>query len=204
MRPKTTGPDMPVLTLAEIDATARKAARGHGCPWGLAEEAGKSARWLASHGLPGAESLAGMLGGRARCCTESGAPCALRLGAALADRAAALGAEPVVTGTAGHPLLVLAQMGRAADALDRAFALEWEGGGARVSRHALAIHGTPGGASLACSGVPGAVDGPPPSPGSRPVGDDAWAALNALSRRILVPASAVSRAGAGSDTGDSD
>ena len=42
-------------TLAEIEAYLRKAARAAGLDWGLAEEAGKAARWLAAFDLPGAE-----------------------------------------------------------------------------------------------------------------------------------------------------
>ena len=39
------------LSLNEIDASVKKAARGVGLKWGMAEEAGKSARWLAEHGI---------------------------------------------------------------------------------------------------------------------------------------------------------
>jgi hypothetical protein len=38
-------------SLNEIDSQLRKAARGAGLPWGLAEEAGKAARWLEMHGI---------------------------------------------------------------------------------------------------------------------------------------------------------
>ena len=195
---------MPVVTLAEIDATARKAARGHGCPWGLAEEAGKSTRWLASHGLPGVEALADMLRERAQCCTVSGPPCALRLCAAMADRVGMSGEEPVGGDMAGHPLLVLAQMGRTADALDRSFALEWEEGSATVSRHAVSIGGTFAASSMVCSPTADTGGECIPLPGSRPVEERAWVALRDLSHRTLVPASAASRTGAGAGTSDND
>ena len=49
------------VSLAEIDAMGRKAARGAGLPWGLAEEAGRAARHLAAWGLPGPEALAALV-----------------------------------------------------------------------------------------------------------------------------------------------
>lgn len=39
-------------SLNEIEALVKRAARGSGMHWGLAEEAGKCARWLASFDLP--------------------------------------------------------------------------------------------------------------------------------------------------------
>jgi len=44
-------------SLSEIDALARKAARGAGYSWGIAEEVGKSARWLSAYGFKGPEVL---------------------------------------------------------------------------------------------------------------------------------------------------
>ncbi|MGC1487905.1 MAG: DUF3726 domain-containing protein, partial [Albidovulum sp.] len=42
---------------SEIEALGIKAARGAGYDWGMAEEAGMAARWLAHEGLPGPELL---------------------------------------------------------------------------------------------------------------------------------------------------
>ncbi len=52
---------MAVLSLNELEALCRKAARGAGLSWGLAEEAGKAVRWLTTHQLQGAPALARML-----------------------------------------------------------------------------------------------------------------------------------------------
>ncbi|NND22495.1 MAG: DUF3726 domain-containing protein, partial [Silicimonas sp.] len=38
-------------SLNEVEATAKKAARGAGYPWGLAEEAAKATRWLCAHDI---------------------------------------------------------------------------------------------------------------------------------------------------------
>lgn len=48
-------------SLNEVEGLAAKAARGAGLSWGLAEEAGKAARWLAGVGFAWAPSLAALL-----------------------------------------------------------------------------------------------------------------------------------------------
>jgi len=44
-------------SLGEIEAVARKATRAVGYPWGVADEAAKSARWLCSQGIDGCAAL---------------------------------------------------------------------------------------------------------------------------------------------------
>ena len=87
--------------LNEIEAMGKRAARGVGCDWGIAEEAAKAVRWLAMHRLPGPELLADLLtlnDGRSYADlapvtvegvweATSGSLCPLVAGAALADRA---------------------------------------------------------------------------------------------------------------------
>ena len=41
------------LSLNQVEQTTRKAVRGAGLPWGLAEDAGRAVRWLERMGLPG-------------------------------------------------------------------------------------------------------------------------------------------------------
>jgi hypothetical protein len=48
-------------SLNEVESLAAKAARGAGLSWGLAEEAGRCARWLAACDLPWATSLVALL-----------------------------------------------------------------------------------------------------------------------------------------------
>ncbi|MCK8463144.1 DUF3726 domain-containing protein [Aliiroseovarius sp. S1339] len=48
-------------SLNEIEALAKRAARGAGLSWGLSEESAKACRWLASHDLPGVALLADVL-----------------------------------------------------------------------------------------------------------------------------------------------
>ena len=53
-------------SLNELEALARKAARGAGLPWGLAEDAGWAVRWLEARELPAATLLAHWLDRRPR------------------------------------------------------------------------------------------------------------------------------------------
>ncbi|MEO1102920.1 MAG: DUF3726 domain-containing protein, partial [Pseudomonadota bacterium] len=48
-------------SLNEVEALARKATRGAGYSWGMAEEAGKATRWTCAAGWPGANALAHLL-----------------------------------------------------------------------------------------------------------------------------------------------
>ena len=48
-------------TLSEIETAAKRAARGAGLPWGIAEEAAQAVRWLEGYGLPGVSAFAGLL-----------------------------------------------------------------------------------------------------------------------------------------------
>jgi len=43
---------MPQLSFGELDALVLKAYRGAGFSWGMAQEAGRAASWLAQKGLP--------------------------------------------------------------------------------------------------------------------------------------------------------
>ncbi len=49
------------LSLNQIEHTARKAVRGAGLPWGLADDAGRAVRWLETLGLAGMSWLADLL-----------------------------------------------------------------------------------------------------------------------------------------------
>ncbi len=50
-----------IVSLGEIEALTRKAARGTGWPWGYADELGVSARLLAASGQPGVSIAASLL-----------------------------------------------------------------------------------------------------------------------------------------------
>ncbi|MEM7733456.1 MAG: DUF3726 domain-containing protein [Pseudomonadota bacterium] len=85
-------------SLGEVEALCRKAARGAGFSWGMADEAGKTARWLCKHDLPGAAALAGYLDTRQDACgpddpalpdwAANGPLCPLVCGTLLSDMGA--------------------------------------------------------------------------------------------------------------------
>lgn len=49
------------FSLNEVEALAKRATRGAGYTWGMAEEAGKATRWLCAHGVDGCAVLATLL-----------------------------------------------------------------------------------------------------------------------------------------------
>jgi len=83
-------------SLGEVEAAARKAARGAGYPWGLAEDAGAAVRWLEARGVEGCAALVTVLrtvDGRledfapgVNWRSPTGRLCPIMVGAALSDR----------------------------------------------------------------------------------------------------------------------
>ena len=215
-------------TLSEIEALSRKAARGCGMDWGLADEAGKAARWLSSHGLPGAEVLARLL------MRNDGKPftilcpvelatgpwhgrseelCPLIAGASLVDRAALLIANQETSlARIAHPILTLPFVARAAALTRQSLQLSWPGVRIDCLTDGIVIDADP--VSLLTEVVPGiTVRTTPasargaaraPSAASQPVASEALETLTRLAHRTLVPATEASRAGAGASTRDAD
>lgn len=81
--------DTVTLSLSELGSLITKAARGAGLSWGLAEEAGWAAEWLARRGLPAADWATVWLSAQ-----MAGALNPVELGASLADEFAGTGASP--------------------------------------------------------------------------------------------------------------
>jgi len=128
------------VTLAEVESYLRKAAQATGLGWGLAEEAGKAARWLAAFDLPGPEiSLAHLqqLDGRdykkyfpanidTRWQAQGDYLCPIVSGAALADRAGQmLAGTEFKLGEIAYPLLLVATIGQAARYHKTTFTTSW-------------------------------------------------------------------------------
>ncbi|WP_299932116.1 DUF3726 domain-containing protein [uncultured Pelagimonas sp.] len=107
------------VSLNEVEATAKKAARGAGHTWGMAEEAAKATRWLCRHGVDGCAALARLLTTetgdieqdalkRARVWRPVSAPlCPLNVGASMADLAHELIDEPRQVGHVTCPSLLI-------------------------------------------------------------------------------------------------
>lgn len=129
-------------SLNEIESLAKKATRGAGYSWGLAEDAGKAVRWLCAMGQPGADCLAALLkltdgtdyaALRPQTTTgtwvaSGGSLCPLVTGAALCDRADDLTAGCTVTlAQTAWPLLLYPYIAAAADMTGTTLSLSWTG-----------------------------------------------------------------------------
>ncbi len=214
-------------TLSEIEALSRKAARGSGLDWGLADEAGKATRWLSSHGLPGAQVLAQLLtrnDGKpfsALCPVEadsgswqsrSAELCPLISGACLADRAAQLVTNgKTVLATVATPLLALPFIARAVALTGIDLQVVWPGVRIDCQTGGIFITGDPDQLTteLAESIIVCLLAEPSGAPSSpvyvaQAVAPSAWQTLTRLAHRTLVPASEASRSGAGASTRDAD
>ena len=209
------------FSLNEIEAMAKKAARGAGYAWGLAEEAGKAVRWLESHGLPGAAALVGHLNIgnidgpptslQGDWSSATGVLCPLTSGAALNDCADWLADRHVQRMTdVDHPLLILPFTAWAALHIKAPIHVAWDGMRATTDGYRLryeALNGNPNpsraavvnckmdtaGSDLRAPALRGAI--------SR----DVWQALGEFAHRTYAPASEESRLlGAGAGVSDND
>lgn len=126
-------------SLNEIEATAKRAARGAGYSWGLAEEASKATRWLSRHGQDGVAALALLLDKgfaqpadhRPLAADEvwqsNGDLCPLAAGAFLSDCAQHLRSGPVAMRRVAMPLLILPFAANAASELRCCMRVEIDG-----------------------------------------------------------------------------
>jgi hypothetical protein len=214
-------------SLNEIEALSRKAARGAGLSWGLAEEAGKAARWLVAQGLPGPQVLADLLTrndgttyetlcphdeDEGRWTARGGTLCPLISGAALCDHASRLAAgEALHLGRTASPMLLLPYLDAAARIAGRSVTVSWEG----VSVTCGAPDGIPAPMTPdlttdmvdSVSILPGApcdADATPPT-ARADIPEDTAQRLDAFAQRTYAPETEASRlAGAGAGLTDND
>lgn len=214
-------------SLNEIEGLARKAARGSGLSWGLAEEAGKATRWLCAAGLPGADALAGLLtrndgADYATLCpaqatgdhwqATDGPLCPLIAGAVLCDRASLLVDGQAITLTdVSHPMLLIPFVAFAADATGTTLGLSWPG--VTISRGPEGTHMLADPAALSIAQVQSVQIAPAPEPSGVRVqrsyrGDIApeiAKVLQGFAHRTFAPDTEASRlAGAGAGLSDND
>ena len=213
------------LTLSEVESSLRKCARAVGLEWGIAEEAGKAARWLAAYGLPGPEfALSHLLSLRAqdysRWAPDVGQTpwraggdnlCPIITGAAVADRSDRLveGQSIEITDIA-YPLLLVAVIGQAARCRRTAFTIRWadvevqcfeDGIGYDGNQESLrASHAE----SLICDRLEQGEAKTLPSTTAYPIDESVLAEIEKLAFETYAPATAQSRAGAGAGLTDND
>ena len=213
------------LTLAETESYLRKAARACGLDWGIAEEAGKAARWLAAFNLPGPEIMLAHLQdleGKHYCdfipdCStqpwrsSGGLLCPVITGAAIADRSAQmLEGVQFGLGRTAYPLLLAATVGQAARCHRTVFTTAWSGIRVSCFENGLSIEGNRDDLTLpvvdAVSCYREDLETPQQMPSTLAYKIDSvvFKKIDKLAFRTYVPATEASRAGAGAGLTDND
>lgn len=209
-------------SLNEIEGLSKRAARGAGRSWGMAEEAAKAVRWLSSFNLQGAEGLHALLTAQQGRPTSDLAPhtldgiwvapngnlCPLSCGAALCDVADRFDRkEDIVMTQVGYPTLILPFMA----SLNLPFCVTW--GDVVVTGKNGALHITAPQSRLMCAlaeQVTCTALGDTPDKlialsKRANVTTAAWDGLTALALRTYAPATESSRIlGAGAGNSDND
>jgi len=215
-------------SLNEIEVMGKRAARGAGLPWGIAEEAGKALRWLTMFGFPGTQQLAAILsrhdGGEHQALTfedgrwkaSDGSMSPLIAGAALSDRARGIAkGEIIELGWTAEPLLLAPYVAVAAKSSEAVLALCFNETSLIPRADQLLIQGDPDGLTVGeTAWVVCRPETRPcafetvisPCPRSTFILDaEAWSRLDNLAKHTFAPATEASRqkgAGAGrSDDG---
>lgn len=215
------------FSLSEVEAEIRKAARGAGFSWGLAEEAGWAGRRLARAAPNLLEALAEELDaveagrssarmewdGKALRLPRNGPPLSpLVLGPSLSDWAPLLAAAPLeFAGPCGNPALLAPWLCEAAHRLDRQLLLWGKTGAVEISPDGaeaamrLAGFDARDGFQVRLSGK--LLHWETPLPPARPIRlpDALWRRFGRLAARTYVEASDLSRRqGAGAGLSDND
>ena len=219
------------LSLNEVEGGCLKAARGAGLPYGLAQEAGRAARWLALSGLPWCGPLLAALEAfeaqdqertglslMSDAARLTGGPSALLLGPAAADvwRAGLMEDRPLVMEAPDQPLFCLAALALGVAEGAAPLVARWDGGSLGLGREGSSLLGALPEAGSALDIQPldrdadaaGGRDLLSAAPGCLetgcPADPDCWAALASYAARTLVPESPESQAGAGAGAIDND
>jgi hypothetical protein len=134
------------VSLNEIDATVKRASRGIGLSWGLAEETGKAARWLAAHRIVGPDIVLSALETHAGRSIASMAPfeergawqarggvlSPLLAGARFSDEAGVIGSTGLLLASVIYPVLLLPWVAWTAKDTNHAFEVSWPDAQIRV------------------------------------------------------------------------
>lgn len=210
---------MTAFSLNEIHVTAKKATRGAGYTWGLAEEAGQAVRWLCAQGLDGCAALAGVLTrfdgiGMDRITPDTSQQiwkvedqlvlCPLIVGTAMSDRADELRHRSFETSSVAEPSLLFAFAAYCARRIECNVSVEWSNGKATSDGKWLSVSGRPAsivdhvrmqrGGDLSHPNQTCSRGNPEPS---------IWETLNGFAHRTYAPATEESRLkGAGADLDD--
>lgn len=211
-------------SLNEIEALSKRAARGSGLSWGLAEEAAKGTRWLASFGLLGPQLLADLLALNDRRAEADVAPAKLDgvwhapggmmspliAGASLSDCAMRLQElGQIQLRSLSYPLLLVPFVGGAALRLGQPVSVRWDGVWVVTDGHRLCV--SKGEALLADHAqrvnvsTPAQMIGPQEPVMRAQMSTQCWSQLADFAHRTYAPATEESRLrGAGAGVTDND
>ncbi|MEJ6708093.1 MAG: DUF3726 domain-containing protein [Amylibacter sp.] len=186
-----------IPSLSEVTATGRKAAKGAGYSWGLADEAGRTTAWLWEHGIDGITALADLL--------DAGSPetCPIYIGTGLCD---APSSDPVTFENVHSPILLLSFAAELSKITKDSYQLTFAEGVFSTTPEAMfcacPATNTQASITLRRDPVSGEQLGPVPR---REAPAQAWARLGAWEHKTYAPATEASRlAGAGADLSDND
>lgn len=216
------------FSLNEIQATAKKATRGAGYSWGMAEEAAMATGWLCGCGIDASRALAKALNAAneqdlthmapqnmgTKWQAISGIMCPLIAGVQIADFAAIAGPGKTEIDKVVAPVLLLPFAAIAARKTGGIVRIEWDGVLAKTDGYALHVSGDIPVLHTDISPVTitrfGAPAGDLPSPTmprhNRATPDPRdWQTLGQFAQRIYAPATRDSRLkGAGAGLSDND
>ncbi|MEM7564065.1 MAG: DUF3726 domain-containing protein, partial [Pseudomonadota bacterium] len=206
------------LTLAEVESYLRKSAQAVGLDWGIAEEAGKAARWLAAFDLEGPEyTLNHLLELRDQDYrrfipdvkkspwqASGDLLCPIITGAAIADRSAGLlQGEKFELADVAYPLLLAATIGQAARCHRAVFTTAWADVRVSCFENGISIEGNRESLSMVrTESVSCYLDNLSepqvlPSTLSYGIDENTFQRLDELAFQTYAPATEASRAGAG-------
>lgn len=205
-------------SLGEVEATARKAARGAGYAWGLAEDAGLAVRWLEARGIDGCAALVATLQAvdagidayapKADWASASGVLCPIGTGAALSDQAAVINGK-LALGSMLAPVLLLPALAFIAGHRARPVTLETDS--ACVVVESSGVQGDALGVEAAAVQIQLGLPNPDVTRQDTPLNTradvprDTWDALDHFAAKTYAPATEESRLiGAGAGLTDND
>lgn len=213
-------------SLNEIEAMSKRAARGAGLSWGMAEEAAKGTRWLSAFGLSGSGLLADLLDLNDQVPFEEVSPVSLTsdmwrapsdrmspliAGASLSDCAVRLQERGAIDmAEVSFPLLAVPFAGGAALRLGVVVAVEWDGARLATDGHELCVQGSKDAlearhATKVTFTAPAEMTGRSEPVMRADVTPQNWARLSAFAHRTFAPATEESRLlGAGAGLSDND
>jgi hypothetical protein len=143
------------FSLNEVEGLAKKATRGAGYPWGVAEDTSKAVRFLCAHGLDGCGSLARLLQhfdgrpmeqrsadiGGGTWSSPGGLLCPLMAGTALSDRATTVLDAQIEIGPMVEPLLLIPFAHLVARSTDTCLSVSWGDALVRMDGTSLEVQG---------------------------------------------------------------